>query len=128
MWSRFDPEKKTPDDFLLLRSRDTDGKYISGLPLLAYNLLDISFRSNKPGSIVVYADGADSRVLQKLISKLGSEQKAQNALILTGFLSKLEKKSDPVSAARAKIARENFRELVGVSLAEFQRIVESINV
>ena len=89
-------------------------------------MLDISFRYNKPGSISVYADGADARFLRKLISVLGSEERAQNALILTGFVAKLQKTGTASSEFRARRARESFEELVGVSYQEFQRILEKI--
>jgi hypothetical protein len=88
-------------------------------------LLDVSFRSNKPGSILVYADGADARLLRKLLSVLGSEERVQNALILTGLLSKLEKKTGTADAVRAKKVRECFEGLVGVSFQEFQRLIEN---
>lgn len=74
----------------------------------------------------MYADGIDARVLRKLISSLGSEERAQNAIILTGFLSKLERRSDLSSAARAKRVRENFEQLVGISYREFCNLTESI--
>ena len=89
-------------------------------------MLDISFRSNKPGSIVVYADGEDARTLRKLISSLGSEERAQNALILSGFLLKLEKKGGAASTARALRVREKFEELVGMHFEEFHRLMETI--
>jgi hypothetical protein len=89
-------------------------------------MLDISFRSNKPGSIVVYADGEDARLLRKLISRLGSEEKAQNAIILSGFLSKLERKGGPASEARASRVREKFEEMVGMPYEEFRRLMETI--
>ncbi len=74
---------------------------------------------------MVYADGVDARLMRRLISRLGSEERVQNALILTGFISKLEKKSGAVNIARAKRVRQNFEELVGVSFQEFQRLTET---
>ena len=74
----------------------------------------------------MYADGVDARVIRKLISFLGSEERAQNALILTGLLSKLEKTSNAVSTARAKRVRESFEDLVGISYQDFKRLSESI--
>jgi hypothetical protein len=88
-------------------------------------LLDVSYRSDKPDSVLIYADGSDARVLRKLISNLGSEEKAQTALILTGFLSKLEKKGGIDSAMKAKKVKENFKELVGISLPEFLKLTET---
>jgi hypothetical protein len=88
-------------------------------------LLDISFRPNKPGKVVVYADGKDARMLRKLIASIG-EERAQNALILFGFISKLEKKGGAVSAARALRARQKFEEVVGMSFEEFHRLMESV--
>jgi hypothetical protein len=75
---------------------------------------------------VVYADGSDARMIQRLVTILGSEERAQNALILTGFLSKLEKTSGTAAQARAKRVREKFEEIVGVSYAEFLKLAESI--
>jgi len=89
-------------------------------------LLDVSTRSNKPGSAFIYTDGADARLLRKLISALGSEEKAQNAIILMGFLTKLEKKSDHASSARAKRVRDNFEDLVGMPFQEFERFLADI--
>jgi len=88
-------------------------------------LLDVSYRSDKPDSVLIYADGSDARVLRKLISNLGSEEKAQTALILTGFLSKLEKKGGVASSMRATKVKENFEELVGISFQEFLKMIES---
>ncbi len=88
-------------------------------------MLDVSYRSDKPDSVLIYADGSDARVLRKLISNLGSEERAQTALILTGFLSKLERKGGIAYAMRAKKVKENFKELVGVSYSEFLKITES---
>jgi hypothetical protein len=88
-------------------------------------LLDVSYRSDKPDIVRVYADGADARVLRNLISMLGSEEKAQVALILTGLLSKLEKKSGSASAVRAKKVKESFKELLGISYQEFLKTADS---
>ncbi len=89
-------------------------------------MLDISFRSNKPGSIVVYGDGQDARILQNLITRLGSEEKVQNALILSGFLAKLERKGGPASTARAVHVKEKFEELVGIPYEEFLKLLETV--
>ncbi len=89
-------------------------------------MLDVSYRSDQPDSVLIYADGRDARVLRRLKDLLGSDEKVQNALILTGFLSKLEKKSGTATAARIKLVKDNFRELVGVSYQEYGRIVDSL--
>ncbi|MDA4130047.1 MAG: hypothetical protein OK457_04700 [Thaumarchaeota archaeon] len=89
-------------------------------------MLDVSYLPDRPDSVMVYADGRDARVLKKLISFLGSEENAQNALILTGFLSKLEKKGEMAFAARAKVVKESFGELVGVSYQEYYRILGTL--
>ncbi len=89
-------------------------------------MLDVSYMPYRPDGVMVYADGRDARVLKKMISLLGSEENAQNALILTGFLSKLEKRGGMASMARAELVKENFRELVGVSFQEYVRIVETL--
>ncbi|HXQ91405.1 MAG TPA: hypothetical protein VN739_00255 [Nitrososphaerales archaeon] len=88
-------------------------------------MLDVSYRSDKPDSVLIYADGSDARVLRKLIFSLGSEEKAQTALILTGFLSKLEQKGGIASAVRARKVKENFKELVGISFPEFLMMTET---
>ncbi|MDA4130291.1 MAG: hypothetical protein OK457_05935 [Thaumarchaeota archaeon] len=89
-------------------------------------MLDVSYVPDRPDSVMVYADGRDARILKKLISLLGSEENAQNALILTGFLSKIEKKGGMAFAARAGLVKESFRELVGVSYQEYGRILETL--
>jgi len=89
-------------------------------------LLDVSYRSDQPDSVLIYADGRDGRVLRRLIDVLGSEERAQNALILVGFLSKLEKKAGMASATRVKMVKDSFRELTGVSYTEFSRIAEAL--
>jgi hypothetical protein len=89
-------------------------------------LLDVSYRSDQPDSVLIYADGRDARALRRLIDVLGTEDRAKNALILIGFLSKLEKKAGMASATRVKMVKESFRELTGVSYSEFGRIVESL--
>jgi hypothetical protein len=91
-------------------------------------LLDISYRADRPGSVLVYADGADARVLQKLIDLLGSEERAHNALILTGYLDRIQKKkkaNKKVNITR-KISRvkNSFPALVGVSYEDFIGIYE----
>jgi hypothetical protein len=91
----------------------------------ACNLLDVSYRSDKPDSVLIYADGSDARVLRKLISSLGSEEKVQTALILAGYLSKLEKKGGFTSVARARKVEENFKELIGISFPEFLKMAET---
>ena len=88
-------------------------------------MLDVSYRSDKPDSVLIYADGSDARVLRKLILNLGSEEKAQAALILTGFLSKFEKKGGIDSAFKSKKVKENFKELVGISFPEFLKLTET---
>ena len=74
----------------------------------------------------VYADGRDARVLRRLSEILGSEERMQNALLLTGYLAKLEKKNGMASATRTKLIKDSFRELVGVSYQEYGRIVEAL--
>jgi hypothetical protein len=89
-------------------------------------LLDISFRFSKPGSISVYADGADGRLLRNLISVLGSEERAQNAIILTGLLRKFERNGSPTSIARAKRVKEKFEDLVGVPYEDYWKLLDSL--
>jgi len=88
-------------------------------------LLDVSYRSDKPESVLIYADGSDARVLRKLISNLGSEEKAQIALILTGFLSKMERRGGFASSMKARKVKESFKNLVGISYTEFLRMIEA---
>ncbi len=40
-----------------------------------------------PDKAIVYLDGHDARIFNLLLYKLGSEERVQNAMILTGLLS-----------------------------------------
>ena len=87
-------------------------------------MLDVSFRSDEPESVLVYADGLDARIIRKLIAALGSEERAQNSLILLGAIAKLQKNGNVSSVARAKKVKESFRELVGLTYNEYNRLLE----
>jgi len=89
-------------------------------------LLDVSYGRDKPDSVVVYADGPDARIFRKLVRSLGSEERAQNALILTGAIYKLERKGGATSIIRAKRVKDGFRDLVGVTYLEYLKLVDEL--
>jgi hypothetical protein len=86
-------------------------------------LLDISVRKDKPGQAIVYLDGADARLFNLLVSRLGSEEAAQNAVILVGLLAKLEKNGSEQANRATRNIHSAFRNLVGMSLEELNELV-----
>lgn len=81
-------------------------------------MLDISFRSELPGKILVYMDGYDARVFKRLVKTLGSEEYAQNAILLTGLLSD-SPDGTKLSPEDEHGVKASFNELVGLSYEEF---------
>ena len=86
-------------------------------------MIDISVDRQDTAKATAYLDGADARLFRRLRVKLGSDEFAQNAIILQGLISKLE-------GSRKKKEVEEIEKLfpgiIGISYAELQRIVSSI--
>jgi hypothetical protein len=89
------------------------------------NLLDISIRPELPGKAIVYLDGLDARIYKELLKKLGSEERVQNAIILSGLLSK-SRRNRKISEAKLRAARSSFRELVGITFEDFAIFLEGL--
>lgn len=87
-------------------------------------MLDVSTRREVPGKAIVYMDGVDARVYKNLLKKLGSEERLQNAIILSGLLTKANSSSE-FSHASVKRIKSGFNETVGISFEEFTSLVES---
>jgi hypothetical protein len=89
-------------------------------------LLDVSLRSELPDKAVVYLDGLDARIFKRLLSKLGTEERVQNAMILTGLLGqKAETGIRSIRKQQVQNIKASFPELVGVSFREFSKLLES---
>lgn len=84
-------------------------------------MLDISRRSELPGKSIVYLDGQDARIFKKLVKALGSEERAQNAMILTGLLA--GSPNDKLSYEDKRKVIASFREIVGCDYEAFQNLV-----
>ena len=88
-------------------------------------MLDISLRAEVPDKAIVYLDGRDARIFNHLLSKLGSEERVQNAMILTGLLSQTAETGMQISKRQANEIRASFPDLVGVSFEDFNKILET---
>jgi hypothetical protein len=86
-------------------------------------LIDVSLRVELHDKAVVYLDGPDARLFKKLLHKLGSEEKVQNAMILTGLLSQKGESRSAISKQEA--IRASFLELVGVQYDDFNRLIDT---
>lgn len=78
-----------------------------------------------PDKAVVYLDGLDARIFKQLLYKLGSEERVQNAMILTGLLAQPAATGVPISKSVEREIQNSFRDLVGVSFEDFNRILDS---
>ena len=87
------------------------------------SLLDISFDRRNTGKALAYLDGSDARLFKALRARLGSDEKVQNALILTGILHVLDKSLNRNEIGRI---RNGFRKIVGMTYPEFEEFVDSI--
>jgi hypothetical protein len=86
-------------------------------------LIDISIDRHDNAKAYAYLDGPDARLFRILRAKLGSDESAQNAIILQGLISKLQWEGKRKQIEEIEKA---FPDIVGVSYAELQRIVSSI--
>lgn len=86
---------------------------------------DVSFRAEIPDKAIVYLDGLDARVFKHLLSKLGSEERVQNAMILEGLLSQTELNGNGLGEKRTREIRKCFPEFVGVSYEDFSKILKT---
>jgi hypothetical protein len=76
-----------------------------------------------PDKAIVYMDGRDARIFKQLLHRLGSEERVQNAMILTGLLSRSD--GVGVDKRQADEIKASFPELVGVSFEDFNVILET---
>ncbi|MGI0091202.1 MAG: hypothetical protein ACREBS_05790 [Nitrososphaerales archaeon] len=90
-------------------------------------MLDISLKSDVQDRAIVYLDGPDARIFAHLSSKLGSEERVQAAMILTGMLEKLKSDKSRVSARKAKKVMDSFPEFTGISLKEFRKLIDALS-
>ncbi len=84
-------------------------------------MIDISHNSGYLDCALVHLDGDEARIYKELTQYLGGSERAQNAIILVGALSKLEKDSK-----RAQKIRDGFLELVGVSYEDLNRFLDTL--
>lgn len=87
-------------------------------------MLDISLRPELPGKAIVYLDGHDARLFKRLVKLLGSEERAQNAIILTGALADSPKET--LTSEDTREVLDSFKDLVGFDYEEFQKLVREL--
>jgi hypothetical protein len=74
-------------------------------------------------AIVVSLDGRDAELFRMLVRKLGSEKRAQDAIILQGYLTKLSQ-SGQVSAIDVERVERLWPKVIGVSKKQFDAMLE----
>ena len=89
-------------------------------------LLDISLRDADPNRAIAYLDGADARLYRALVVHLGSEEAAQNAVILVGLMEKLRKVGTSAASSEMAKLQRIFPKVVGVSYKHFDQILGQI--
>ena len=87
-------------------------------------MLDISSRPELPGKAIVYMDGHDARIFRKLAKILGSEERAQNALIIVGLLAGYS--NDKLNPEDEHEVVSSFEEVTGYDYVSFQKLVETL--
>lgn len=87
-------------------------------------MLDISLRPGLPKKALVYLDGHDARLFKKLVKVLGSEERAQSAIILTGVMAEPKRERLTPDAEREVV--NSFKELVGCEYEAFLKLVENL--
>ena len=120
MWNRFAKQSRTESKQL-----ENHHVYISKPHFTLLVLLDIT-QAREKNRLSVYMDGADARVYRALKLKLGSEERANNAMLLTGMIEKLQRKQDKHSVETIRGIKRNFNELVGISYTRFEELLDSL--
>ncbi|MDG6998557.1 MAG: hypothetical protein JRN15_05520 [Nitrososphaerota archaeon] len=87
-------------------------------------MLDISSRPELPGKAIVYMDGQDARLFKRLAKILGSEKRAQNAMILIGLLA--GSSNEKLSTEDQREIVSSFQEIIGYDYEVFQKLVEML--
>ncbi len=89
-------------------------------------MIDISARKENPNRAIAYFDGRDARVYKALVSRLGSEDAAQNAIILVGLMAKLKKLGSRKASDEVETIQKLFPKHVGVSYRRFVSMLDEI--
>ncbi|MGI0079242.1 MAG: hypothetical protein ACRECH_06425 [Nitrososphaerales archaeon] len=89
-------------------------------------MIDISIRKENADRAIAYFDGADARIYRGLVSRLGSEDAAQNAVILIGLIAKLGKLRTRKATEEIGRIHRLFPKLVGVSYKRFDSMLDDI--
>ena len=83
--------------------------------------MDISHNSGYLDCALVRLDGEEGRIYKQLTEFLGTSERAQNALILVGAMSKLG-----TTDKRVRKIKDSFLEMIGVSYDDFSRFLETL--
>jgi hypothetical protein len=88
-------------------------------------LISYSYPKENSRRVLVRLEGRDGIFFQKLASTLGSKKRAQNAIILEGYIEKI-RQSSQVSHADIERVEKLWPKVVGMSRSEFVKIISSI--
>ena len=83
-------------------------------------------RDADPNRAIAYLDGLDARLYKALVVRLGSEDAAQNAVILVGLMEKLRKVGTTAAASEIAKLQRLFPKVVGVSYKRFDKILDEV--
>ena len=89
-------------------------------------MIDISIRKENSDRAIAYLDGADARIYRGLVSRLGSEDATQNAVILVGLIAKLGKLRTKKATEEIDRIEKLFPKLVGISYKKLGSILDDI--
>lgn len=83
-------------------------------------------KKENPDRAIAYFDGRDARVYKALVSRLRSEEAAQNAIILVGLMAKLKKLDSCRASEEVERIQKLFPKHVGVSYRKFVLMLDDV--
>jgi hypothetical protein len=87
-------------------------------------LIDISKNGGNLLKVSVYLDGLDARIFSSLVSRLGSEEKAQEAIILVGMIERLSREKTRSSQLKIGKIRSYFRDNLKFPLEDMYSVID----
>jgi hypothetical protein len=88
-------------------------------------MLSFSSPKKNPNRIFVTLDGKDGVLFKRLIRVLGSEKRAQNAVILEGFIARL-RATDQISQKEIAIVEKRWKTLTGYTKGDFDSLMKQV--
>ena len=86
--------------------------------------MDIVTKKSDSLKAVAYLDGIDARIFTRLTQRLGSQEKAQNAIILVGLFHNFESSRSKASLEKIEKIKLYFIEELGMPFDELDYIID----